>query len=141
MPKLTVRKLKSLIREAIGGSPQRVPKTFSDFRKLISNAFSYASVPEDLIEEILDTDVDGSSVQEALLKMWQSIESELRGSQSWDADTGEFIAEVSRDLVFDVVDAYTNAMNYERGRKINHIDADELARKVRQYIIRLSGTR
>lgn len=106
------------------------PKTFAEFRKAIGAAAKQAGAPEDFVDEILDVDYEGGGVAGGLGSAWNSYEYELRDIKDPDElwDTFLYYAD---DAIINATDGYTNAWNYEPGRKPGgRFDARDLADRV-----------
>lgn len=102
------------------------PKTFADFRKLVGAAAKKAKAPKDFVEEIVDVDVEGGGVPEALWGAWRNIEVELKDEtdpvEQWD-----MIAYYVHDAIIDAVSEYENAWNYAPGAKKGQKPVDDVA--------------
>jgi len=107
-----------------GPSTKTAPTTFDEFRTLIGSALEKAGAPPDLVEEILDLDLQGGGVAQALFSTWESVEYEMsdithdnripeanKPQEKW-----EVFTYYSHDCVINVLDAFGNAWNYGPGR-------------------------
>lgn len=136
----TVRKQLKEAAEAAAGPP----KTFKDFRVLVGSLMSDAGAPEELVEEINDVGLEGGGVAEVLWSTWNDFSSDIwappaPGSShslqsndfssdiEEDGDWKETLSFYASDMVLDIVDAFSNTMNYEPGRRVPHIDGKMLA--------------
>lgn len=116
--KITVSQLKRLIKEEVHNSrvvlveapALQLPKTFADFRKKVAASLTKLGAPKGLTDEVKDVGNEGGEVAELLYTAWENVKGSM---SSPDAD-------VIRDLVLDMCDAYQNPMNYAPGEAKGH---------------------
>lgn len=105
--KITVGKLKSLIREAIAGSQMRLsadehPGSFNEYRLWIASIASQAGAHDDMIEAIKDVSDRGSQLAKELHGAWRNAEAYFETGDSHDVIDGlEQLANV-HDVLLDI---------------------------------------
>lgn len=106
------------------------PKTFKDFRRIVSGLLRDAGAPEDLVEEVSDMGNEGGEVVSATWDAWNDFSQDASEDEDW----REVLSWYATDMVLDIVDAYSNPMNYEPGWRGRRVDGKTLADKVVSFL-------
>lgn len=130
---MKLNSLRKLIREEVEQALDEAekkpagPKSFDDFRKKFAAALKKAGAPEELVDELDDVSYTGGDVVGACFSAWENIEQEMKDEAFvWPTDAEFYV----HDCVLDMVDAFSNPMNYAPGERRKAIDANELAHAV-----------
>lgn len=123
-----------------------IPSTFAEFRRTLAAALKQAGAPGDLIDEIGYIDYEGGGVVQAVFNAWDSVEYELERERkagnvhdlemTWE----DLVGSVVHDAVIDMVDEYSNPMNYGPGERHEKVDGATLAEKVVNILTGISQT-
>lgn len=106
---------------------KRAPKTFDQFRKLITGAALKAGAPKDFCAEAADTGFEGAGVAEALFRSWETVQDDwkldardrhpaLKKQNA--SDRFSMLLDRSDDIIQDALGAYANPYNYPPGRRV-----------------------
>lgn len=114
--------------------------SFNEFRTLVADAMQRAGAPADLVDEMGDLSVSSPGAS-ALHHAWEESSYEWKAvkSQGLSPEEERFelfntISGFMPDAMFDIVDAYQNGMNYPPGHRPEHIDPQELGKRVQDVM-------